>query len=421
MFNCFLFLLLLARCSDDKSEPAPDPEYATSAWNAGYMDLAVAPGEDFYRYALGGWMAANPKASQESISVKELSRVKDEVVSDLIAGNEVMGREYALLSDAGAQEAGVTDVMERVSYLRSAGTREELVGRAIELGQEGYLLLWKTSLDVMDKRGIVVLEQDMVLREAMDEETGTVYRETMTRVLEALGLEAGVAARMAANALEGENLIREHADPLLLEEYGFYKVYVTGLDVLEDIWVASDLFGGLNFVFNEAPEAVLQDYLAWSLVRVNMLSLPGKVRELLVGSGLLAGSELLAGTDKDVARQAVAILHEREVVHGVCDRLTRPGLLDVYERLVKEIMVEMRKRIETATWIQDASTRKEALLKLDRMRVFMMGQEVATRGANDWISAASYLAMTRVAVRETVMARRGMYVAVTDTENTGTS
>ena len=45
--------MMASACSSSKQEKVP-------ALNLSWLDTTVAPGQDFYRYATGGWQDANP-------------------------------------------------------------------------------------------------------------------------------------------------------------------------------------------------------------------------------------------------------------------------------------------------------------------------------------------------------------------------
>ncbi|MCQ4873189.1 M13-type metalloendopeptidase [Butyricimonas paravirosa] len=233
----------------------------------------------------------------------------------------------------------------------------------------------------------------------------------MERMLGLLGLTGEEVSRVAANAVEAEREIVWNAADSWQDD-GYYLDYMRGLGVGldQDFTLFEDVgFAGIRHAFNNLPLDMLRDYLAWTLVRKNAKYLDGGMMDEYLD--LTGALNVRTTSVEKVARDHVQAYHWEEMSGAVIERLTRPGMMETYEGMAREMVAVARERIAGATWIQDASTREEALRKLDRMEIYLMGKRVNTRGgASTWTSAMECEAVSRKAKRESVMAREGTYV-----------
>lgn len=407
---CLACALLSGGCHDDKTEPGQ--ELAPSAWGKEFMDMSVRPGEDFYRYALGGWMKSNDKTSTYVIAANELGMIRWEILEDYIAGKDDLGdvvkKEYEVMMDMEAREAGVGEMVNELGRVLACGSREELVDRAIELGQAGYLLLWTTEFLTNQYRiGVNWLTLDAVTPgvDHEDPAMADMFRQHATRVLEMLGMEGEEARRVAGNAFEAERLVLGGRDGG--SSNGYFDRYARGMGVSREYFVDKS-YEGLAYLFDRGDLEVLRDYLAWCLVMRNEGYLSIEFLEELNVFREQLGFETLEVDE--VAVSVIIDVHDRELTRAVCDRLTRPEVTEAYGKVARGILAVARERIEGASWIKDAGTREEALLKLEKMKVYLMGKRVETRGRDGWSSTLAYAVEARRCVREEKTSRRGMYI-----------
>lgn len=407
-------MALFPACSDDK----PEPEPALSAWDASNMDLSVKPGDDFYRYAVGGWMKANEGKQRMDLSDEELDRVKDEVIEELIAGGSdkytAIRLAHECMMSAEKRDAGMDEISYIIQTFGELKTRAEVVAYALELAQEGYLLLWNTELyREEDGWGNIVLASCAVssVVDYDDEGETGLYRATMERVLGMAGLEEGEARRLAASALAAERDVKRHSVGEWSGE-GYFWAYMEGLGVDYDTRYNDSGFAGIEYALNEMPLESLRDYLAWSAISMNAGFLSGEMLEEY--SAFRVALSERGFSMEGIARQHVETFYREEIAGGVIERMARPGMLETYEAMAREIVAVARERIAGADWIQDASTREEALRKLDNMEIYLMGKRVSTRGSSFWTSALECQAVARKSARESVLARRGTYVSKQD-------
>lgn len=403
--------LVFAGCSDDKE--ALEPEPVKSEWNASVMDRTVRPGNDFYRYAVGNWWEVTQEWNIDCLSWRSFDEETLTVVDNLRETDERIGREYAAMTDAAGQEASLVEIAGMLDELEKAGnSREELVRVAAQMGREGYLTLWDDSYTMdMNKLGAYYLFMKASTRGVFYPKR---YAEEITRVLEAMDVEKERAVRVARNAVEIESLISEWNREI--EDGKMWLAYMEGLGMSGNMMADNLLQAfGLTYVFDEVSVESLRDYLMWRLVHRNLCVLPNRVSA--EGEWIMNNCDRLIDSGRSVRtmlRDVVMACHTREVSVGLYDRLVTPGFSAFYERLARETLAEVRRRIEGASWIRDVSTREEALRKLDAMEVYLSCHQVVTRGATvAWSSAAACLAAVRADRRAEVSVRIGkpMYTA----------
>jgi putative endopeptidase len=120
--------------------PAAKPQYGTYGFDAAGMDAAVAPGNDFFSYANGGWLKATPipddKASvntfgvlRDKASERTAALIDTASKSNAAAGSEArkIGDYYASYMDAAAiEKLGAAPLKPQLAAIASIRTRHDL-------------------------------------------------------------------------------------------------------------------------------------------------------------------------------------------------------------------------------------------------------------------------------------------------------
>ena len=120
--------------------------------NKANMDLSVKPGENFWQYAVGGWLKANPldKQHTQNGAFMDLYEQNNDRINDLImeyAGKHLpqgtdgqkIGSLYRLYMDTVSRnEMGYKPILPYLNQVRAIKTREEMLRVMYDLDAKGF-------------------------------------------------------------------------------------------------------------------------------------------------------------------------------------------------------------------------------------------------------------------------------------------
>ncbi len=120
--------------------------------NRDNMDLSVRPGDNFWQYAVGGWLKANPldKQHTQNGAFTDLYEQNNDRINELImeyAGlhlpqgtdGQKIGSLYRLYMDSVSRnEMGYTPILPYLNQVRAIKTREEMLRVMYELDAKGF-------------------------------------------------------------------------------------------------------------------------------------------------------------------------------------------------------------------------------------------------------------------------------------------
>jgi len=301
MKKYFIMISLAMALASCKENTVPVP-----AIDKTDMDLTVAPGENFYLYANGGWMVKNPLKGEFARygSFDKLGEDNVERVNALFA--EMAKKEYEAgsveqkisdlyklgLDSTRLNEEGAAPLQKYLDEIYSAKTREDIVkelARLIKIGQGGFVE-GGVMEDLMDSNnqilyivqtGLGMGEKDYYVNEE-NAEIKAGYLKMIEKLFELSGKDN--AQQRAANALEVENQIAQFCwskeerrdlakqyNPMstaqLEQAYpGFdFKTFLaeTGIPDQEKLVVMQpSYFEGMSKMFSGMEIEKAQDYLA---------------------------------------------------------------------------------------------------------------------------------------------------------------
>ena len=217
--------MVLAGCSQSKEAGKPAIDLAN-------FDNTVAAGEDFYQYACGGWMAANPltpeyarygifdqldKENQERLKslIEELNATAQETGS---VGEKIQIM-YALGLDTAKLNAdGAAPVQGQIAAIKAVANNDELASMIATLFKQGVRSYFGMYIDADEKNssmnllqfsqgGLSMGDRDYyLLDDATSVKIRTAYKEYMNKLFALAGYsEADAAASTdAVLALETE-------------------------------------------------------------------------------------------------------------------------------------------------------------------------------------------------------------------------
>lgn len=189
------------------------------------IDKAANPCQDFYTYACGTWMKANPIPAQYAIwgRFNELQDRNLEVLHQIAedsarnqqrsALDQEIGGFYASCMDEGAVEkAGASPIKPEIDRIRAIKDKSELPAEVARLHEQAVVVLFnfgpnpdpdeaKLNIATIDQGGLGLPEKGFYTRTGKkDEETRAKYVQHVSRMLQLLG-ESQSDASMKAKAI----------------------------------------------------------------------------------------------------------------------------------------------------------------------------------------------------------------------------
>ena len=126
--------------------------YSQQHVNKANMDLSVKPGDDFWQYAVGGWLKANPldKQHPENGAFVDLSELNNNRINELIkeyakkhmpqgTDGQKIGSIYRMYMDSVSRnQLGYQPILPYLNKVRAIKSREELFKVMYELDNKGF-------------------------------------------------------------------------------------------------------------------------------------------------------------------------------------------------------------------------------------------------------------------------------------------
>ena len=126
--------------------------YSQQHVNKANMDLSVKPGDDFWQYAVGGWLKANPldKQHPENGAFVDLAELNNNRINELIkeyakkhmpqgTDGQKIGSIYRMYMDSVSRnQLGYQPILPYLNKVRAIKSREELFKVMYELDNKGF-------------------------------------------------------------------------------------------------------------------------------------------------------------------------------------------------------------------------------------------------------------------------------------------
>ena len=376
------------------------------------MNQEVAPGEDFYQYACGGWIKNNPLkpeysrfGSFDAVSEANKEQIKS-LIEELASTEQTPGSEgqkigdiYAMMMDSVRLNAdGVRPILADMERIAKAETREDVLKLMGEYGQIGAQELFGSYIgaDMMDsKNNIVEIGQSGLSLGQKDyylnEDSATVkireaFKVHVVKMFQLVGDTEEVATRKMnsvmdietrmAKASKGRVELRDPAANYHKMSYEDFKKEYTGYD-----W---DWYWNLNFItdlkelvvgqpealkeamaiLTETPVEQLRDWLQWNLLDASSSVLGDEVYM----QSFDFYSRTMSGQQEPQARWKRSV----GVVNSVLGEAMGKLYVEKYfpaenkarmEQLVANLQEALSERIDAQEWMSD-STKLRAKDKL---------------------------------------------------------
>ncbi len=312
-------LLNFVSIPDDPPPPAPSPSTAPAPAKQDLLranvDPSVNPGDDFFTYANGGWLKANPIPASEArwgigSLVNEDLYAKLRAISENAAANrqaapgsdeQKIGDFWATAMDeAKAEQLGLTPLKEQLASIDAIKDAAGAVDAAFALQPLGVDALFGLQISQDEKQSDVIAvylwqgglglpDRDYYFNpEAGTAKARQEYLAHLARVDQLLGADSATAAASATQVLAFETALakvsrklQELRDP----ERNYHKMspaevsqkYTPSIDWSERLknWGLDpsyvivgqpEFFTGLEKLLRSTPTPVLRDYLRYRLI-----------------------------------------------------------------------------------------------------------------------------------------------------------
>ena len=390
-----------------------------SGINMADMDTSVRPADDFYEYACGGWMKANPLPAAYSRygsfdrlgedNNKRINGILKELQENSYAEGTVeqkLSDLYKLAMDSARREQeGLAPVMPLLKRLEAAKTKDKLFAIQLEMMPYGESEFFYAGMGADEKNAteniLNIYQSGLTLREReyyLENDEATVkireaYKQHIVRMFQLFGFSKGVATKKMKNIMKVETALAkvsksrtELRDPeanynkmtlqdfntryphFLLEQQmnakGIKSQYIQELVVGQP-----DFMAAADQLYASMTAAEFRDVMEWGVISSSADYLNDAVRE----ASFDFFGKVISGRKEDhpLWRRATS------QVQGVMGEALGKIYVEKYfpasskermKTLVENLRIALGERIAAQDWMDD-STKVNALLKLNTFYV----------------------------------------------------
>ena len=394
-------------------------ETLKSGINMGDLDQSVRPADDFYEYACGGWMKANPLPAAYSRygsfdrlgedNNKRINGILKELQENSYPAGTVeqkLSDLYKLAMDSARREKdGLTPMMPLIQRMEAAKTKEQLFAIQLEMMPYGDAELFVAYIGADEKNatqnilnfmqgGLTLGQKDYYVEN--DEATVKIreaYKKHIVRMFQLYGFKKGVAEKKMKNILKVETALAkasksrtEMRDPIA----NYNKMALKELDALcphlqierqmnakgiKSQYIQEVVVGQVEFmkaadkIFETMTPAEYRDVMEWGQIDGYTGFLNDEVR----AANFDFYGKVLSGRKEDHPLWRRATSQVQSVMGEALGRIYVKKYFPASSKermktLVENLRIALGERIAAQNWMDD-STKVNALLKLNTFYV----------------------------------------------------
>ena len=405
-------LLGCSTAPETATEPAPPASGQLTVLDPGFIDAAVDPCADLYRYACGGWLKANPAPPDQPLygrgrelatrNREELRQLLDDAAAHPSDDNRKIADFYGACTDETAVDGkGLAPLQPELARIAALKSKQELpallahlheigVNALFGFGQEADFKDAAHSIADVDQGGLGLPDRDYYFKtDEKSVQQRTAYEGHVAKMLVLLGDKPDDAAKEAKAILALETALAKNAlnrvrrrDPSAV----YHKMPVGKLQALSpdlswalyfkdagaphfaDLNVSEpDFVKGLEGVLRTTPLPVIKTYLRWQLVHAAapMLSKPFVDENFAFYGQVLRGAKELEPRWRRCVIATDGALGEA-LGRLYVDKYFGSASKERMVQLVADLRAAYAKDLESLPWMGE-ETKKRALEKLQAM------------------------------------------------------
>ena len=390
-----------------------------SGINLADLDTSVRPADDFYEYASGGWMKANPLpaaysryGSFDRLAEDNNKRING-ILKELLENSYENGTVEQKLSDlyklamdsARREQDGLSPVMPLIKRLEAAKTKDQLFAIQLELAPYGSEEFFNSYIAADEKNasenivnifqgGLTLGQKDYYLE--TDEATTKIreaYKKHIVRMFQLFGFKKGAAEQKMKNIMKVETALAkasksrtELRDPqanynkMTLQEfesrYPHFQLEKQGLAMgmksehMQQLVVGQPEFmAAADKLFATMKPAEYRDVMEWGIIDGSTGLLNDEVR----AANFDFYGKVMSGRKEDHPLWRRATNQVQGVMGEALGRIYVQKYFPASSKermktLVENLRIALGERIAAQDWMDD-STKVNALLKLNTFYV----------------------------------------------------
>ena len=390
-----------------------------SGINLNDLDTSVRPADDFYEYACGGWMKANPLppaysrfGSFDRLAEDNNKRING-ILKELLENSYPEGSVEQKLSDlyklamdsARREQEGLSPVMPIIKKLEAAKTKDQLFAVQMELAPYGEQEFFAAFIGADDKNatenilniyqsGLTLGQKDYYVEN--DEATVKIreaYKKHIVRMFQLFGFKKGAAEKKMKNILKVETALAkasksrtELRDPqanynkMTLQEFDSKyphfqlerQMNARGIksQYIQDMIVGQPAFmEAADKLFATMTPAEYRDVMEWGIIEAST----GYLNDAVRAASFDFYGKVFSGRKEDHPLWRRSTNQVQGVMGEALGRIYVKKYFPASSKermktLVENLRIALGERIAAQDWMDD-STKVNALLKLNTFYV----------------------------------------------------